>query len=76
MPYSGRILQSKIHPVRDILKLAVSSPRSDQGCHILSRLLTSTAQTHKQRWPWAMQTGLLAEGSILRAQAVGSGNEN
>jgi hypothetical protein len=72
MLYSGQVLQSKIHPVRNIFELAVSSPRSDQGCHILSWLLTSTAKTHRQRWPWAMQTGSLTERTILHAQAVSS----
>jgi hypothetical protein len=74
--YSGQVLQSRIHPVRNILKLAVQFPLQDQGYRTILWLLASTAKNYRQRWPWAMQTGSLTEGSILRSQAVGSGNEN
>jgi hypothetical protein len=60
--YSSRDLQFKIHPVRNILKLAVQFPLQDQGYRILLWLLASTAKNHRQRWPWAMQTGSLPEG--------------
>jgi hypothetical protein len=75
MPDSGRVLQCKTRPVCNIVKLAVQFPLQRSGLPHSTWLLTSTAQTLRQRWPQAMQTESLTEGSILHAQAVGSGNK-